>query len=113
MWKGKYVIPGGHVELGETLEHALKREVKEETGLDIFDIKFLAFLEFIYGRDFEERKHFIFFDYTCKTKGTRVRLNEEGTDFVWVTVEEALRLPVESNTREIIVRYANSPGKVL
>ncbi|MFH0770735.1 MAG: NUDIX domain-containing protein [Candidatus Peregrinibacteria bacterium] len=107
-WKGKYVIPGGHVELGETLEDALRREVKEETNLDIFDIKFLAFLEFIYGPGFEERKHFLFFDYTCKTQTTKVQLNEEGTNFVWVTSEEALKLPVESNTEIIIRRYVES-----
>ena len=36
-WPGKYVVPGGHVELGERLEEAAVREAKEETGLDIYD----------------------------------------------------------------------------
>lgn len=36
-WKDKYVIPGGHVELGEKIADALKREIKEETGLDILN----------------------------------------------------------------------------
>lgn len=41
-WGGKYVVPGGHVELGETLEVALRREVAEETGLSIRDITFVG-----------------------------------------------------------------------
>ena len=36
-WRDKYVVPGGHIELGEHIEDALKREVKEETGLDVTD----------------------------------------------------------------------------
>ena len=36
-WKGKYVIPGGHIEMGEEIEQALRREIKEETNLNIFD----------------------------------------------------------------------------
>lgn len=51
-WIGKYVIPGGHVELGERIEDALKREIKEETGLDIYDIEFICFQEFIYSEQF-------------------------------------------------------------
>ena len=47
-WLGKYVVPGGHIELGESLEEALRREVKEETNLQIDEIEFLCFQEFIY-----------------------------------------------------------------
>ena len=61
-WKDKYVIPGGHIELGEKMEDALKREIKEETGLDVFDIEFLFFQEFIFGEEFVKKRHFIFFD---------------------------------------------------
>lgn len=39
-WHDEYVIPGGHIELGETAEEALRREIKEETALDIYDIEF-------------------------------------------------------------------------
>jgi len=51
-WRNKYVIPGGHVELGERFEDALKREIKEETGLNIFDIKFVCFQESIFDSAF-------------------------------------------------------------
>ena len=46
-WPGKYVVPGGHVELGEHIEEAAVREAKEETGLDIHDLEFINFQQFI------------------------------------------------------------------
>jgi 8-oxo-dGTP pyrophosphatase MutT (NUDIX family) len=54
-WAGKYVVPGGHVELGETLEAALRREVAEETSLNIHDIRFVCVQEFIYDPAFGRR----------------------------------------------------------
>jgi len=104
-WKGKYVIPGGHIELGETIEQALKREIKEETNLDIFDIKFIISQEFIFGEEFHKKKHFIFLDYVCKTKTADVILDREGTDYRWTTIDEALKLPVEPYTRTAILKY--------
>ena len=104
-WKGKYVIPGGHIELGETIEQALKREIKEETNLDIFDMQFVIHQEFVFGEEFHEKKHFIFLDYTCKTKGAEVVLNKEGSDYIWITIDEALKLPIEPYTRTVILKY--------
>lgn len=46
-WNNKYIIPGGHIEYGEKAEEALVREIKEETGLDVFDIKFLCYSEMV------------------------------------------------------------------
>ena len=104
-WRGEYVIPGGHIELGERMEEALVREIKEETGLDIFDIGFLQFQEFIFDEAFWRRGHFIFFDFTCKTDTTDVVLNAEAQEYVWVSVEDALELPIEPYTRVCIQAY--------
>lgn len=106
-WRGKYVLPGGHIELGETMEDAVKREVKEETGLDVYDIEYVGFLEFINDDAFWKKKHFIFFDFACKTKTENVVLNDEGQDYVWATLAEALKLPVEPYSRKTIERYIN------
>lgn len=104
-WNDKYVIPGGHVELGEKLRDTLKREVKEETGLDVHGIEFICFQEFVYGREFWKKRHFIFFDFACKTGSTEVKLNSEGQEFVWVTLKEALKLPIEPYTKKAIEEY--------
>lgn len=101
-WLGKYVIPGGHIELGETMENSLRREIQEETGLYIFGIKFLFSQEFIFDKAFWKKRHFIFFDFVCKTRSLKVTLNSEGQEYVWVTVDEALKLPLEPYTKETI-----------
>jgi nucleoside triphosphatase len=101
-WRNKFVIPGGHIELGETMEDALKREVKEETGLDIYDIEFVSLQEFIFDESFHERKHFIFIDFVCKTDSEEVVLNFESQEYAWVSLEEASRLPLDPYTKRLV-----------
>lgn len=108
MWNDQYIIPGGHVEIGESLENALIREVKEETNLPITDIQFLMFLECIYPNTFTEKKHFIFFDYVCRTTESHIILNEEATDFVWTPIEKIHKLPIEHYTKIVIDKYIQS-----
>lgn len=105
-WQGKYSVAGGHVEIGETIEEAVKREIKEETNLDVFDIQFLMIQECIFSEEFYKKKHFIFLDYICKTKDTNVILDsKEGTKYVWVTVDEALKLNLNPYTKITILEY--------
>jgi nucleoside triphosphatase len=105
-WKDLFTIPGGHVELGETLEEALKREIKEETGLEIKPIRFLLLQEAIYSHEFYKRKHFIFLDYLCEAQTTDVEVDEdEIQDFVWVDPRKASEMDVDSFTKRTIQRY--------
>jgi nucleoside triphosphatase len=98
-WLGKYVVPGGHVELGERLEQAAIREAKEETGLDIYDLQFINFQQFIHDPAFWKHKHFIFFDFVCKTDSLEVKLNDEAQEHIWVKLDTVLHLPLDSYTR--------------
>jgi len=104
-WPGKYVVPGGHVELGERIEETVIREAKEETGLIVKDLRFLCWQEFIYDQSFWKQRHFLFFDYACRVESTEVRLNNEAEVHVWIEPEKALELPIDSYTRVSILEY--------
>jgi nucleoside triphosphatase len=109
-WKGKWVIPGGHVDLGERIEDAVRREIKEETNLDVFGVEFVCFQEFICGDGFWKKRHFIFFDFACRTDSTDVVLNDEAQEFRWVALDELHALPIESYTWNVIRQYARKKG---
>lgn len=111
-WRDGWVVPGGHIELGERMEEALRREVKEETGLEIYDIEFLLYQEFVYDEAFWEMRHFIFFDYQCRTDMEEVSLNSEAQEYQWVEVEKALGLSVDRYTRRAIEKYIERRGSL-
>lgn len=108
-WSGRYTVFGGHVEIGETMEDAIRREVKEEAGIDVNVIGKIGFLESIFDKDFNAKKHFIFLDFYCQYSGDNnaIVLNEEFEEnqYIWVSVEEALKMDVPHGTRRIIEEY--------
>jgi len=104
-WHDSYIIPGGHIELGERIEEGLRREVKEETGLDIHGLEFVCFQEMIFDKAFWKPKHFVTFDYACRTRSSEVKLDSEGQEHVWVIPQEALKLPLGPTTRKAIAAF--------
>lgn len=105
-WNGRHVVPGGHIEIGETIEEAVIREVKEETNLDVTDLEFVGLQDSIFSEEFNGEKHFVFIDYVCKAINEDVVLNKEGTAYIWVSIAEALKLPLAKATRVLLERYA-------
>ncbi len=105
-WNGQYCIPGGHIEFGETIIEAVKREVKEETNLDIDNIRFHMIEECIFSKNFHDpEKHFVFLDYSCKAKNTDVILNEEAQEFIWVSLDDLDKFNIEKLTLKSIREF--------
>ena len=105
-WGTKYTVPGGHIELGERSETAVKREIKEEVGLEAEPVRLLLVQEAIYPADYIKHEHYIFLDYLCRTSSSEVKLDgKEIQEYVWITASEALQLDLESFTRNLVEAY--------
>ena len=112
-WNNKFTVPGGHIELGERAEDAIKREVREETGLDVEPVKLLLLQQAIYPANYHKHEHFIFMDYLCQTKGSDVKLDgRELQEYLWVRPEKALELDLEEYTRNFVKKYLEMTAKV-
>ncbi|MTI47913.1 MAG: NUDIX domain-containing protein [Firmicutes bacterium] len=106
-WNNEYVIPGGHIELGEKMEDALKREILEETGLEIYDIELISLKESVFSDTFHEEKHFIFIDYRCKTNSYEVTLNDEAQEFEWVDLNDIENYKLGGFTEPLLMKIRN------
>jgi nucleoside triphosphatase len=105
-WFDKYTLPGGHIEVGETMNAAVAREVKEEVGLDVEVVEMLLMQEAIFAEEFWKRKHFIFFDFLCKSKDQQVKLDgRELQEYVWEYPGAAFRLNLDSFTKKTLEKY--------
>jgi phosphoglycolate phosphatase len=102
-WSNLWGIPGGKIKFGEPSISALQREIKEETNLDIGDVVFVMAQDCIQSKEFYRRAHFVLLNYTVRARGpVEVRLNEEAQEFRWVTVAQALELPLNRPTRVLL-----------
>jgi nucleoside triphosphatase len=105
-WFNKFTLPGGHIEVGETMKEAVAREAKEETGLDVEVEVFLLMQEAIFTEEFWKKKHFIFFDFLCKSGDQKVKLDgRELQEYTWEYPGAAFRLNLDSFTKKTLEKY--------
>lgn len=102
-WSDLWGIPGGKVKYGETCEAALRRELREETALEVRDIRFVLVQDCIHSREFYRDAHFVLLNYVCRCQGAPdVRLNDEAREFQWLSTAAALALPLNQPTRVLL-----------
>jgi phosphoglycolate phosphatase-like HAD superfamily hydrolase/ADP-ribose pyrophosphatase YjhB (NUDIX family) len=112
-WSNLWGIPGGKTRFGESSEAALRREIKEETDLEITDTRFVLVQDCIHSREFYRDAHFVLLNYTCRCAGPpKVRLNEEALEFRWVAPEGALKMRLNEPTRILLEAVMADGGRV-
>jgi 8-oxo-dGTP diphosphatase len=104
---GLYTLPGGGVELGETLEQAVVRETREETALDIEPVDLVGFRQAIV-RDAGGRveRHFVILPFAARFLGGEILLNEELAEAHWLAPDEISGLKTTEGLATIIAAAA-------
>lgn len=100
---GKWSIPGGAVELGETLKEGVLREVKEETGLEVEIGGTVEILDWV-SRDENDRikYHYVLVDFWCKCLTLELNPSSDVIDARWVQLSDAPNYDLPLATLEII-----------
>ena len=103
-----YGLPGGKIRWGETIEDAVKREVKEEVGLDVEFKTVLLVLEAIFPKEIPKRedKHMIFLECVCRSNSSDVNPDgREIANYIWIDSKESLKLKINSYTKTFIEKF--------
>ena len=101
-YKGQWSIPGGRVEIGESLADALRREMREETGLDVEVGPLIEVFERIHREGDRVRYHFVIVDYLCRCVGGTLCAADDAEDAVWVTSEELAHYEIRETAVAVI-----------
>ena len=111
--RGRWVIPGGTVELGESLEDAVVREVLEETGLEVRPEEVVLVFDRILKDETGVRYHYVIIDYRCRYLAGELVAGTDAAAAAWVRPEELPGYDVPELALRIIQEaFAGLPGKI-
>ena len=100
--RGRWVIPGGTVELGETLEQALVREMAEETSLRVAPGELLTVFDRILREEGAVRYHYVILDYLCSYVSGEAGAASDAEAVAWVAPEELPAYDLPDKALEVV-----------
>ena len=105
-WSHTFGIPGGKIKKGETMEQALRREIFEETGMKIKNVRWALVQDSIDSKEFHKpNQHFLLINFYADAASRNFKLNEESESGFWVNPRTALKLRLNQPTRVLLEHY--------
>jgi len=103
--KGVWSLPGGALEVGESLDAGVRREVMEETGLEVTPVKvFEVFERILRDARGAAEYHYVLIDYLCRVTGGTLRAGDDVSRVEWVLRRDLADLQITAGTLAVIER---------
>lgn len=104
--KGQWSVPGGALEVGETLRQCAAREAREEAGLEVEAGDVLEVFDAIHSDpDGRTRYHYVLIDFLCRVTGGELRAGSDAAQVRWVTPAELDSIsPMAASAKKVIAK---------
>lgn len=103
--KGFWSLPGGLLEVGEKLADGIRREVREETGLDVEPVSMFEIFERIMpDADDRPEYHYVLIDYVCRVAGGTLRAASDVSAVAWVSRGNLGQYRITEGTLDVVQR---------
>lgn len=99
---GRWVVPGGTVELGEPLEQALVREMREETGMEVEPLELLTVFDRIQRDGARVVYHYVIVDYLCRWRSGEARAGSDALEVAWAAPAELATFELPAKALEVV-----------
>jgi 8-oxo-dGTP diphosphatase len=101
--RGRWVIPGGTVELGETLQEALVREMQEETGILVRPREVVLVFDRIQREGSSVEYHYVIIDYACDYVSGELRAGSDADEVALVAPDEIDRYDLPPQALDLVL----------
>jgi ADP-ribose pyrophosphatase YjhB (NUDIX family) len=110
---GKWSLPGGLLELGETTAEAARREVAEECGLDVEIVGLAGILDrVVHDAHGRIRYHWVLVDYLARPRGGTLCAGDDAADARWVAIDEVAQYDTTDGLMDMIKRAVEARARI-